>query len=166
MAALEEMKKTFSLSSLYFIIYTSSSATELTKAVMYFGVRGERVENELYAIEKALTDVLHASGFSEMNSRPVTAKLLNNPELEAQLAMLELLPYIMADGGSVSVVSANEKTGTVMMKLMGSCSGCPSSLGTLKLGIERRLKELLPWVKNVESDQPPAEPDFGFHLDE
>ena len=41
------------------------------------------------------------------------------------------------------------KDGIVTVKLLGACAGCPSSQMTLKMGIERRLKEEVPEIKEV-----------------
>ncbi|KAK4418024.1 NifU-like protein 1, chloroplastic [Sesamum alatum] len=48
-------------------------------------------------------------------------------------------PYLIADGGNVDVVSVED--GVVSLKLQGACGNCPSSSTTMKMGIERVLKE-------------------------
>ncbi|PIN15556.1 hypothetical protein CDL12_11799 [Handroanthus impetiginosus] len=48
-------------------------------------------------------------------------------------------PYLIADGGNVDVVSVDG--GVVSLKLQGACGSCPSSTTTMKMGIERVLKE-------------------------
>lgn len=48
-------------------------------------------------------------------------------------------PYLIADGGNVDVVSV--ENGVVSLKLQGACGSCPSSTTTMKMGIERVLKE-------------------------
>ncbi|GFP93586.1 nifu-like protein 1 chloroplastic [Phtheirospermum japonicum] len=48
-------------------------------------------------------------------------------------------PYLIADGGNVDVVSV--ANGVVSLKLQGACESCPSSTTTMKMGIERVLKE-------------------------
>jgi len=64
-------------------------------------------------------------------------------------AVLEKLrSYLQADGGDVELVDI--KDGVVYVKLMGACGTCPSSTQTLKLGIERVMKEQIPEVKSVE----------------
>lgn len=59
----------------------------------------------------------------------------------------EIRPLVARDGGDV--LFAGFRDGIVELYLQGSCSGCPSSTATLKLGIESRLKELLPQVREV-----------------
>lgn len=59
-------------------------------------------------------------------------------------------PGIAMDGGDVEFLGFSE--GIVRLRLQGSCSGCPSSLYTLKAGIEGLLTRLLPEVKGVEAE--------------
>jgi Fe-S cluster biogenesis protein NfuA len=59
----------------------------------------------------------------------------------------EIRPYVAQDGGDV--LFARFRDGRVELHLQGSCSGCPSSLMTLKMGIESRLREVLPEVQEV-----------------
>ncbi|MGD0795391.1 MAG: NifU family protein [Dehalococcoidales bacterium] len=56
-------------------------------------------------------------------------------------------PYLEKDGGNVELVSVSD--GTVKVKLVGACAGCPMSTMTLKNGIERILKQEVPEVKEV-----------------
>jgi Fe-S cluster biogenesis protein NfuA len=51
------------------------------------------------------------------------------------------------DGGDV--IFAGYRDGVVELYMQGSCSGCPSSRATLKLGIEARLKEEIPEITEV-----------------
>jgi Fe-S cluster biogenesis protein NfuA len=59
-------------------------------------------------------------------------------------------PNLQADGGDVELIDVSED-GTVKVKLKGACSGCPMSQMTLKMGIEKRLKSVIPEVKEVVS---------------
>jgi len=56
-------------------------------------------------------------------------------------------PYLVRDGGNVELVGI--EGGTVKVKLVGACAGCPHSTMTLKNGIERILKQEVPEVKEV-----------------
>ncbi len=58
-------------------------------------------------------------------------------------------PMLMADGGNVELVEVT-KDGIVKLRLTGACGGCPMSTYTLRMGIERRLKEAIPEIKSVE----------------
>ncbi len=56
-------------------------------------------------------------------------------------------PSLQADGGNVELVDVTG--GIVKLKLVGHCAGCPMSQMTLKMGIERTLRQELPEVKEV-----------------
>ena len=61
--------------------------------------------------------------------------------------MSQIRPALEADGGNVELVDVND--GVVQVKLTGACGSCPMSTLTLKMGIERILKEKVPGVKEV-----------------
>lgn len=60
----------------------------------------------------------------------------------------ELRPYLMADGGNVELVEIDGPI--VKLRLQGACGSCPSSAMTLRMGIERRLRENIPEISEVE----------------
>lgn len=60
----------------------------------------------------------------------------------------EMRPYLMADGGNVELVELDGPV--VKLRLQGACGSCPSSAMTLKMGIERRLREFIPEIVEVE----------------
>ncbi len=62
----------------------------------------------------------------------------------------KIRPQLQMDGGDVELLSV-EDDGTVKVKLLGHCAGCPYSQQTVKLGIERALKQFVPEVKEVVS---------------
>ncbi|GAV84343.1 NifU domain-containing protein [Cephalotus follicularis] len=55
------------------------------------------------------------------------------------LVLEDVRPYLISDGGNVVVVSVAD--GVISLKLQGACGSCPSSTTTMKMGIERVLKE-------------------------
>ncbi|MCP3177071.1 MAG: NifU family protein [Desulfuromonadales bacterium] len=57
-------------------------------------------------------------------------------------------PALQADGGDVELVDVTDD-GVVSVKLTGACGSCPMSTMTLKMGIEKTLKERIPEVKSV-----------------
>ena len=65
--------------------------------------------------------------------------------VEAALAMIR--PALQADGGGVELLEVND--GTVKLKLTGHCAGCPMATMTLKMGVERVIREQVPEVKEV-----------------
>ncbi len=71
---------------------------------------------------------------------------LTNENVEATLD--ELRPYLLADGGNVELVEIDGPV--VKLRLQGACSSCPSSAMTLRMGIERRLKEVIPEIAEIE----------------
>jgi Fe-S cluster biogenesis protein NfuA len=58
-------------------------------------------------------------------------------------------PAVQADGGDLVLVRADVVTGVVEVELQGACSSCAVSSATLSGGVERILKERLPWVTEV-----------------
>ncbi|HEX2189307.1 MAG TPA: NifU family protein [Longimicrobiaceae bacterium] len=60
-------------------------------------------------------------------------------------------PALRSDGGDVELVGYDDADGTVQVRLMGACSACPISTMTMKQGIERRLKEAVPEVREVQA---------------
>ena len=62
----------------------------------------------------------------------------------------EIRPVLQADGGDLEFVELTDD-GVVKLRLTGACGHCPMSTMTLKMGIERRLKERVPGVKEVIS---------------
>ncbi|MCD6306535.1 MAG: NifU family protein [Deltaproteobacteria bacterium] len=69
---------------------------------------------------------------------------------KVERALQKVRPSLQADGGDVQLVDV-EKDGTVKVKLMGACGGCPMAQMTLKMGIERILKQKIPEITGVES---------------
>ncbi|MCF8120588.1 MAG: NifU family protein [Deltaproteobacteria bacterium] len=65
-------------------------------------------------------------------------------------ALQKVRPSLQADGGDVELVDVGED-GLVKVKLTGACGGCPMSQMTLKMGIEKILKQNVPEVTSVES---------------
>jgi len=69
---------------------------------------------------------------------------------EVQKAIEQIRPKLQIDGGDVELVDVGED-GVVKVKLLGACGGCPMSQMTLKMGIEKHLKQEVPQVKEVVS---------------
>ena len=74
------------------------------------------------------------------------ALALTNENVETVLD--EMRPYLMADGGNVELVEIDGPI--VKLRLQGACGSCPSSTMTLRMGIERRLREFIPEIAEVE----------------
>ena len=61
----------------------------------------------------------------------------------------QIRPYLAADGGGVDFVDLTDDY-VVLVRLTGVCSDCPHSTQTLKNGIEKTMKSVLPMIKAVE----------------
>jgi len=66
-------------------------------------------------------------------------------------AIETIRPALEEHGGGIELVKIEDKT--VFVRLQGACAGCPGALMTLKQGVERRVKELVPEVEAVEAVQ-------------
>ncbi|KAL3515697.1 hypothetical protein ACH5RR_022599 [Cinchona calisaya] len=92
------------------------------------------------------------------DSRKIIVKAVATPDSAIELPLTaenvenvldEIRPYLISDGGNVAL---HEIDGNVVkLKLQGACGSCPSSVMTMKMGIERRLMEKIPEVVAVES---------------
>ncbi len=84
-------------------------------------------------------------------TEPVASTEASDPRAltleNVERALDELRPYLMADGGNVEVVEIDGPI--VKVRLQGACGSCPSSTMTLKMGIERKLREAIPEVNEV-----------------
>ena len=61
----------------------------------------------------------------------------------------QIRPLLQADGGDIELVGVEEDTGKVSVRLQGACRGCPGAAMTLKMGVERHLKQRVPEVSEV-----------------
>ncbi len=69
---------------------------------------------------------------------------------QIEQALERIRPALQRDGGDIELVDV-EENGIVRVRLTGACGGCPMSQMTLKQGVERIVKQLVPEVKAVES---------------
>jgi Fe-S cluster biogenesis protein NfuA len=70
--------------------------------------------------------------------------------LEQLTDLIEMVrPVIQQDGGDLVLVSADVEEGLVELQLQGACSSCAVSASTLQAGVERILKDRLPWVTEI-----------------
>ena len=60
----------------------------------------------------------------------------------------EIRPLLQADGGDIELIEVGED-GVVKVRLQGACKGCPGAAMTLKMGVERHMKERVPEVTEV-----------------
>ena len=105
------------------------------------------------------TVISHMNDYFEKNDKPILIKKkdINNAELnlgEVEDRIVKVLdekvrPAVAKDGGDIKFKSF--KDGVVHVELQGSCSGCPSSLMTLKQGVQNLLCHYVEEVKSVEA---------------
>ncbi len=81
----------------------------------------------------------------DTSSRAPAVPALRQRVLEV-LAVIR--PAVQGDGGDLELVDVSD-AGVVKVRLHGACVGCPSAAMTLKLGIERNLREHVPEVREV-----------------
>jgi Fe-S cluster biogenesis protein NfuA len=67
-----------------------------------------------------------------------------------EAALDTIRPYLLTDGGNVSVEEITPEN-IVRLKLLGSCGSCPMSIMTLKAGIEEAIKKAVPEVAGIEA---------------
>ena len=84
---------------------------------------------------------------SDSNSKPIQSNEIINKITEVLDSKIR--PAVAKDGGDITFKSF--KDGVVTVELKGSCSGCPSSIMTLKQGVQNLLCHYIPEVKSVEA---------------
>ncbi len=70
-------------------------------------------------------------------------------QTRVQAVIEHIRPMLQADGGDIELVSVVEETGIVSVRLKGACRGCPGAQMTLKMGVERHLREKVPELKEL-----------------
>jgi len=70
-------------------------------------------------------------------------------EEKVKAVIEEIRPSIQMDGGDIEFVSLDGNT--VNVRLRGACCGCPGARMTLKMGVEERLREVIPEIEAVEA---------------
>ena len=105
------------------------------------------------------TVISHINDYFQTNDKPILSKeankqdknLSSNDIEEKILKILDtkIRPAVARDGGDIKFKSF--KDGVVHVELQGSCSGCPSSLMTLKQGVQNLLCHYIEEVKSVEA---------------
>ena len=105
------------------------------------------------------TVISHMNDYFEKNDKPILDKenkknedKLNLGEVEDRIIKVldeKVRPQVAKDGGDIKFKSF--KDGIVHVELQGSCSGCPSSLMTLKQGVQNLLCHYVEEVKSVEA---------------
>ena len=98
--------------------------------------------------------VTAAAGHGRMEGVTDTQTELSDAERAERLTKLHgiidlMRPAVQADGGDLVLVRADVASGVVEVQLQGACSSCAISSATLSGGVERILRDRLPWVTEV-----------------
>lgn len=85
-----------------------------------------------------------------IGTAPADNAILSDDVLLARVAEIiaEVRPFIQSDGGDIELLKLEDSV--VYVRLTGACVGCPSSMVTLKQGVEARIREDLPQIESVE----------------
>ena len=113
----------------------------------------EYIQEYLNTDGRVVYDDAPAMALADANERATTHSEAKTPDEEKIVRVLEeyVRPAVEADGGHIAFRSFDE--GVVTVTLRGACSGCPSSLVTLKQGIENMLKHEVPGVREVVAEE-------------
>ncbi len=130
------------------------------------GIAGVMIGRDFVTVTKTEAgdwDVVHKSASSTIESHLANNEtILSDPESEEgghkggnteienkirDILDKEIRPAVAMDGGDITF--EKYEAGVVYVFLQGSCSGCPSSTATLKMGIETRLREAIPEITEV-----------------
>lgn len=87
---------------------------------------------------------------TDNNNPAPDANVLSEDDLNYRIAEIiaEVRPFIQSDGGDIELLKVEDQV--VYVRLTGACVGCPSSMITLKHGVEARIREELPQIESVE----------------
>lgn len=101
------------------------------------------IEEHLNSGQPAVAPLSEATGTNAASNSADSAEILRIKKILDE----EIRPMVAQDGGDI--VFSRFEHGIVYLHMQGSCAGCPSSTMTLKMGIEARLMEAIPAVKEV-----------------
>ena len=107
------------------------------------------------AISETIVDFLDSGEMAVFEPETVAPSARELTDVEQRIVELldeEIRPAIATDGGDVSFERFED--GVVYLRLSGACGTCPSSVTTLKMGLERLLVEEIPEVESVENTDP------------
>ena len=154
----DEMQEQFKAERFYIVDIDDENKAPGEAATVVLGLRNSPLP--VLAVQLQARKVLE-----EATKQPIGVEVLTEPFDEVEYLFDRYLrSYIATHGGIVTPVKI-EEPGKLWISMDGGCSGCPSSIATLKHGIERTLKKHLPWVQQVESMEDAVEPDFNIHMD-
>ncbi|MGI9083852.1 MAG: NifU family protein [Aeromicrobium sp.] len=131
-------------------------AEELVRLITdLYGAGLERVMEILYDAGSLDDDMLRTLAGDELVSGLLLVHGLHPYGIEQRVeeALEGVRPYLGSHGGDVELLEVSEE-GTVRLRLLGSCDGCPSSSVTLKLAVEGAIEAAAPEIVTIEVEAP------------
>ncbi len=113
----------------------------------------EHIQDHLNGDGRVVLEGADAQSLADANERAVSHAKPTSALEEQIISVLDeyVSPAVAADGGHIAFKSYRD--GVLAVSLRGSCSGCPSSLVTLKGGIENLMRQMVPGVKEVVAEE-------------
>lgn len=135
-------------------------AEELVRLVTdLYGAGLERVLDLLYDADRLDEEAMGLLAGDDLVSSLLIVHGLHPYSVETRVenALESVRPYLGSHGGDVELLGVSDE-GTVQLRLLGSCDGCPSSSVTLKLAVEGAIEAAAPEVAVIEVETPVSEP--------
>lgn len=85
-------------------------------------------------------------------------------DARVQRALADVRPFLAQHGGDVELLELDPDAGAVLLRLLGSCDGCPSSAVTLQHAVERAITEAAPEIVTIDVAESPAAPPPGVTI--
>ncbi|EXB55983.1 NifU-like protein 1 [Morus notabilis] len=107
----------------------------------FIPLKQRRITSQSKGLSKTAIRASNQSSTTGSSSSPglYSAQKFDLTAQNVDFVLEDVRPYLISDGGNVDVVSVED--GVISLKLQGACGSCPSSTTTMKMGIERVLKE-------------------------
>jgi len=130
---------------------TGAAAIEVVQTLMELHYSGLDRIMEVITDSDEAGKIMNKFAEDEMVSSLLLLHGLHPVDLEDRVmaALDSVRPYLHSHGGNVELVEISN--GTVRLRMIGSCNGCPSSAMTLKLAIEKAIYEAAPDVASIEA---------------
>lgn len=140
--------KVFSVPGVEAVMIGTNFVTVTKAADGNWDVLAEEVPKAIETHLEANLPIFDAS--YQVNAPAVSTSTGQNAEIENKIKEVldnEIRPAVAMDGGDITFEKYED--GVVYLHLQGACSSCPSSTATLKMGVETRLRDVIPEIKEV-----------------
>ncbi len=140
------------------VVVARERAEELVRLVAdLYGAGLERILDLTYEAGHLTDEVLAALAADDLVASLLLVHGLHPYDVgqRVEQALESVRPYLGSHGGDVELLEVNDE-GTVRLRLLGSCDGCPSSSVTLKLAVEGAIEAAAPEISGIEVED--AEP--------